>query len=75
MHGYSQLERICLSQNDWFFSLHSVIILFNLRGTMCTPSCGQNDIFPFLDRANHITTCLPQDHFNVFHPLQVPTLL
>lgn len=57
------------------FSLRGVIILFNLRGTMCTPSCGQNDIFSFLDRPNHITTCLPRDHFNVIHPLQVPILL
>lgn len=37
-----------------------------LCGTMCPPPCGQNDIFPFLDSINHITTCLPKDWFSLY---------
>lgn len=42
-----------------------VIFVSNLylRGTMCAPPGGQNDVFSILAQATHNTTCLPKESF------------
>lgn len=50
----------------WNFCFVFSLFLICLRGTMCAPPGGQNDVFIILDQVSRNTTCLPKESFYFF---------